>query len=84
MLAKRVFLLLLIFLIGSASLFAEASTVASGQFLLFHNINVSKKFYFQFVNPSTGTEIPEETTVELGGFGEYVRFTRLILNYINV
>ncbi len=61
------------------SVFA-ASPVVSGQFLLFHNVNVTKTYYFQFVNPSTGTEI-SENNVELNGFGDHVRFVRLTLNY---
>lgn len=78
--AKRIIILLLILLIGLASVFAATSALVSGQFLLFHNYNVSAKFYFQFVSPSTGNEIPDNN-VELAGFGDHVRFARLVLNY---
>ena len=79
--AKRIIILLLILLIGLVSIFAANSPIASGQFLLFHNVNVTKQFYFQFVNPSSGSEISPNDNVEFEGFGDHVRFVRLVLNY---
>lgn len=78
--AKRIIILLLILLIGLVSIFAATSSVVKGQFLLFHNVNVTNTYYFQFVDPSTGTEI-SSNKVELTGFGDHVRFVRLTLNY---
>lgn len=75
MLAKRVFLLLLIFLIGSASLFATDTMPATISFFLHHSVESYSNFYFSFTDFDQPPKVVSNVELEATGTHDLARFS---------